>query len=157
LLKDYIMKHVCTFIWFALMLPICIVAQDKPLDLQIQYNKETRKLVLTLTNKAKSEIYFINDRGNLQGSLFWLKAYDADNQCTFNLDFIYHQDGEELKKTFIIQPGETIVCSYSSLVKRYIEEEHPSTKKIEIDAWLVYGVKEQKRLTFDDVKASFDY
>ena len=79
------MKHVCIFIWFALMFPICIVAQDKPLDLQIQYNKETKNLVFTVTNKAKAEIYFMNDRGNKQDSLFWLKAYDANNECTFGL------------------------------------------------------------------------
>ncbi len=147
------MKHVCIFIWFALMLPICIVAQDKPLDLQIQYNKETKNLVLTITNKAKSEVFFINDRGNQQSSLFWLKAYDADNQCTFNLDFIYRQEGEKFKQAFFIQPGETIVCSYPSLVKQYIEESHP--KKIEIDAWLSYGTKEQHFR--DKVKVSFDY
>ena len=147
------MKHVCIFICFALMFPIYIVAQDKPLDLQIQYNKETKNLVLTITNKAKSEVFFINDRGNQQSSLFWLKAYDADNQCTFNLDFIYRQEGEKFKQAFFIQPGETIVCSYPSLVKQYIEERHP--KKIEIDAWLSYGTKEQHFR--DKVKVSFDY
>ncbi|MDE5702834.1 MAG: hypothetical protein K2I15_10825 [Bacteroides sp.] len=149
------MKHVCIFICFALMFPIYIVAQDKPLDLQIQYNKETKNLVLTITNKAKSEVFFINDRGNQQSSLFWLQAYDVDNQCIFELDFIYQQDGEIFKQAFFIQPGETIVCSYPSLVKRYIEENHPSTKKIGIEAWLSYGTKEQHFR--DKVKVSFDY
>lgn len=151
------MKHVCIFIWFALMFPICIVAQDKPLDLQIQYNKETKNLVFTVTNKAKAEIYFMNDRGNKQGSLFWLKAYDVDNKCIFNIDFIYCQEGKECSKVFVIQPGETIVCSYPSLVEEYIKRYHSSTKKIEIDALLLYGIKGGKKPVFDIVKASFDY
>ncbi len=157
LLKDYIMKHVCTFIWFALMLPICIVAQDKPLDLQIQYNKETKNLVFTITNKTKAEIYFMNDLGYQQGSIFWLKAYDVDNQCIFRLDFAYCQDGEKIKKSFVVQPGETIVCSYPSLVKKYIEENYPSTKKIEIDTWLAYGTSEPVKFICDRITVSFDY
>ena len=85
------MKHVCIFIWFALMFPICIVAQDKPLDLQIQYNKETKNLVFTVTNKAKAEIYFMNDRGNKQDSLFWLKRvlFATSNTRNFRIGKIF--------------------------------------------------------------------
>ena len=154
LLKDYIMKHVCTFIWFALMFPICIVAQDKPLDLQIQYNKETKSLMFTITNKAKSKVFFMNDIGDKQGSLFWLKAYDADNKCTFWLDFVYCHAGEKFRKVFVMQPGETIIFSYPSLVKRYIEE---NPKKIEIDAWLAYGITESVKFIRDRVTVNFDY
>ncbi|WP_294632688.1 hypothetical protein [uncultured Bacteroides sp.] len=151
------MKHVCIFIWFALMFPICIVAQDKPLDLQIQYNKETKNLVFTVTNKAKAEIYFMNDRGNKQDSLFWLKAYDANNECTFWLDFVYCHAGEKIRKVFVMQPGETIIFSYPSLLERYIEANHPSTKKIEIDACLVYGTTDPVKLIYDRATVSFDY
>lgn len=142
-----------------LIFPICSNAQDKALDVQIQYNGNTKDLVFTLTNKVKNEILFINDGGTRQGSLFSVRLFDVKEKCIFNLDYVYRKNKNEYQKRFIIEPGETITCTYNvaDLIKNMsTPTEH--IKILEIESWLVYGeLEEQKKLIYDKLKKSFDY
>lgn len=152
------MKNVCVFLLFMLMFPICIAAQDKALDVRMQYNRETKDLVFFITNKVENGILFMNDTGGRQGSLFWLRIYDVKEKCLLNIDYIYRKNKGEYIKRFIIQPGETITCTYNipRLIKNSFKQME-SIHKIEVEAWVMYGVRGQKKINFDILTKNFDY
>lgn len=116
------------------------------------------KILFIITNKLENKILFANDTGSKQGSLFWLRLFDEKQRCIFNIDYVYQKDKNEYQKRFIIEPGETITCTYNvaDLIKNMsTPTEH--IKKLEIESWLVYGIYGQKNIIFNQLKKSFDY
>lgn len=88
---------------------------------------------------------------------FFFRFFNTAEKDVYYNNYAFVKDGTQVLTRFMIQPREVLVCTYNipALIQEPSEERH--FRKLEVEAWIKYGIMKGQKLIVERHKQIFDY